>query len=190
MKDIDSFELTKKVTVGQTKKWMELKDAASKAGLVELIHHRFENRYIKHVETSDSGFLKMAVGCFMIETLESFKQGIEDTTGKSGKMFDDFFRSEHDLFSGFSELGSDFYKSIRCGILHQGETTNAWRILRSGELLNRSERSINASKFIEALKETLNRYIQCLLDSDFDSDIWRNALKKLDDIIRNCDVRR
>jgi hypothetical protein len=105
-------------------------------------------------------------------------------------MFNDFFSSEQEYFAGFKEISPDFYKSVRCGILHQGETTNAWRILRKGELLNLSERTINASKFIESLEKTLNRYIQSLKDSDFDSDIWKNALTKLDDIIKNCGVSR
>lgn len=190
MKDINSFKLTNNVTVEQAKEWMRLKDENSKAELIELIYHRFENRYVKHIKSPNSGFLKMAVGCFVIETLESFKQGIEDTTHKSGDMFRDFFSSEREFFPGFKELGKDFFKSIRCGILHQGETTNGWRILLKGELLNLSERSINASKFIESLEGALSRYIQNLRDSDFDSDIWRNALKKLEDIIINCGIRR
>ena len=81
MKNINDFELTEKVTVGQARKWMTDKDNNSKDKLISLIHHRFTNRYVKHLNNTDSGFLKMAISCLMIETLESFKQGKKDTKG-------------------------------------------------------------------------------------------------------------
>jgi len=189
MESIDYFELTQTVTVGQAKKWISLKDEESKERLITLIYHLFNNRYIKHIKFADSGFLKMAVGCFMIETLEAFKQGIEDTTGKSRKMFEDFFNSEQEYFPEFKQISGDFYKSVRCGILHQAETTDTWRILQKNDLLNLSERTINASKFIEALERSLDRYVRLLRINDFDSDTWKNAIKKMAAIIKNCDVR-
>ena len=79
MKDINDFLLTGKTTVGQARKWMAEKDANAKANLIELIHHRFYSRYVKHVLTIESGFLQMAISCLTIETLESFVQGKENT---------------------------------------------------------------------------------------------------------------
>jgi hypothetical protein len=38
-----------------------------------------------------------------------------------------FFQSEVAFFPGFKDI--DFYSVIRCGILHQAETKNAWRVL-------------------------------------------------------------
>jgi len=187
-KNIDSYLLTGDITVGQARAWMKMKDSDAKSNLIKLIHHRFYNRYVKHVKKIDSGFLKMAVSCLMIETLESFRQGIRNTKGKGvgQTMFKDFFDVEKKLFPGFKEIAADFYSSIRCGILHQAETTNAWRILRKGPLLDKREIAINATKFVQSLEKSLDSYIDSLKSNDFNSKIWRNALFKLEDVCQNC----
>lgn len=188
MKDIANFLLTGDITVGQARQWMQNRDDGAKTKLIELIHHRFYNRYVKHLDGIDSGFLKMAVSCLMIETLESFRQGKKDTKGKGigMKMFKDFFEIEKELFPGFKDIGEDFYSSIRCGILHQAETTNAWKILRKDALLDKSKRTINATKFTKALEKALSKYVDSLKSSDFSTIIWKNALLKIEDICQNC----
>lgn|SRR5574337_341681 len=190
MKTIDEFLLTEKITVGQAREWMKAKDNAARDNLIQLIHHRFQNRYIKHLHKIDSGFLKMAVCCLVIEALESFRQGEKDTNAKGvGKrMFHDFFKTEAKLFSEFMDISPDFYKSIRCGILHQAETTNAWRILRKGDLLDKSERTINATKFVIAVEQSLNNYVDSLKQNDFGSEIWQKALLKLEFVCEDCKV--
>ena len=190
MKNIEDFLLTGDITVGQTRQWINNKDDISKNNLIRLINHRFHNRYTKHLNNKDidSGFLKMAISCLMIETLESFKQGKEDTNGIGKQMFIDFFETEQRFFPSFNDISLDFYKSIRCGILHQAETTNAWRILRKGDILNKVERTINANKFVQALEKVLNNYIDTLKICDFDSKIWQNAILKIEDICKNCEV--
>lgn len=57
----------------------DLKNSDSKERIINLIDHRFQNRYIKHVKEIESGFLKMAIACLMIKALESFKKGENDT---------------------------------------------------------------------------------------------------------------
>ena len=188
MKNINDFLLTGDVTVGDYKKWSAEKDDNAKIKIIRLIHHRFNNRYVKHLKIIDSGFLKMAVSCLMIETIESFRQGKKDTKDKGvGKqMFKNFFETEEKLFPGFKEIYSDFYYNIRCGILHQAETNNAWRILRKDALLDKNEKTINSTKFVNALEKALNNYVEDLKSNDFSSTIWKNALLKLDDICENC----
>ena len=190
-KKIDDFLLTGNVTVGQAREWIKKKDDIAKDNLVKLIHHRFQNRYIKHVKKIDSGFLKMAIACLTIETLESFRQGKKDTNGKGvgRKMFKDFFATENKLFVGFKDISDDFYKSIRCGILHQAETTNAWRILRKDALLDKANKTINATKFVSALEKSLDNYIDSLKVNDFNTKIWKNAILKIEDVCENCNDR-
>lgn len=192
MKNIDAFKLTRDITVKQAREWVVIKDENSKNNLISLIDHRFTNRYLKHLNPKilDSGFFKMAICCLMIEAMESFKQGIEDTSGKSKQMFIDFFETEKIFFPEFKDISTDFYKSIRCGILHQAETTNTWRILRTGDLLNKTERTINANKFVEALNKSLKNYIKKLEDNDINESkgIWANAILKIIDICNNCQV--
>ena len=69
MKDFSNYKLTDNVTVGQLQSWMADKSDSSKGHIIELIEHRFENRYLKHVKSIDSGFLMMAVSCLLIETI-------------------------------------------------------------------------------------------------------------------------
>jgi hypothetical protein len=191
MKKIDDFLLTEKVTVGQARDWMKKRDQEAKAKLIELLYHRFNNRYIKHLHSIDSGFLKMAISCLTIETLESFRQGKRNTKGRGvgQQMFTDFFTLEESLFPGFKNIAPDFYENIRCGILHQAETTNAWRILRTGDLLNKTTKAINSKKFVKALEKSLDNYIDALQTNDFTSTIWKNALFKLEDVCENCNVK-
>ena len=51
-----------------------------------------------------------------------------DTEGQS------FFDVES-AFAPFRGHVRDFYKGVRCGILHQAETTMGWRIRRDGDLV-------------------------------------------------------
>lgn len=190
MKNIDDFKLTGNITVKDAREWIASKDESSKSNLIRLIDHRFTNRYLKHLDPTinDSGFFKMAICCLMIETLESFKQGEENTKGKSKQMFIDFFETEQTFFQGFKDISEDFYYSIRCGILHQAETINGWRILRKGSLLNKSERTINADKFVISLNMSLKSYIKKLNDSDINGgdETWVNAINKITDVCKNC----
>jgi hypothetical protein len=187
MKEINEYKLTRDVTVAQLRAWISEQTDDSKFKIVDLIRHRLENRYLKHVKCVDSGFLIMAVSCFVIETLQSFREGVQDTNGLGQRMFKNFFNNEQVNFPGFNEeLSAEFYKHIRCGILHQSETTNAWRVLRTGELIDQTEYSINADLFLESLKKSVGKYLDELTNSDFKSDLWKNAFVKLNDICVNC----
>ncbi len=66
-------------------------------------------------------------------------------------MFRDFFVRDPEL-SVLAGENDWFYKHIRCGILHQSETRNGWRLLRNGPLLDRHGKSINATAFLRALR--------------------------------------
>ena len=186
MKEINKYKLTGSVTVGQLLSWMDEKSESSKMEIIKLIEHRFKNRYLKHIKSVDSGFLIMAVSCFVIETLQSFQKGEPDTSRIGKRMFKNFFNNNSGHFSGFSEISDEFYKDIRCGILHQAETTNAWRVLRSGKLIDMREFSINADLFLKALDKSIDEYLNELSTSDFNSKIWKNAFVKLSDICENC----
>jgi len=187
---IEDFLLTEKVTVGQARQWIKEKDDKAKGHLIDLIHHRFFNRYVKHLNDIDSGFLKMAISCLMIETLESFRQGKKDTKKKGVglKMFKAFFATEEKLFPGFKDIADDFYSNIRCGILHQAETTNAWRILRKDDLLDKKNKTINATKFVKAIEKSLENYINSLKSNNINDEIWVNALFKIENVCVNCNA--
>ena len=82
-----------------------------------------------------------------------------------------------------------FYKHIRCGVLHQAETTGGYRIVRDKSHLfdeDKNGKSINADKFVKALGHCLNEYFKNLSSDPIDSDIWKNTVKKITHICDNC----
>jgi hypothetical protein len=155
--------------------------------IAEAIHRRFTDRYIAPVSTSPKhGFTIMAVSCLMIEALESFRQGWEDTDRKSRAAFASFFNT-FEPFHAFRNHADAFYTHVRCGILHQAETTGGWRIRRDNSpLLDPSARTINAERFLMGLTKVLLAFCEQLKDSDWNGSEWGNVRKKMDAIARNC----
>ena len=97
-------------------------------------------------------------------------------------MFSDFFCRCPEL-SEFSKNGDWFYADIRCGILHQAETRNGWKIIRSGPLLDRTNKVINATLFLKKLQVAVRRYSQEIQSNE---GLWKNFCKKIDEICKNC----
>lgn len=187
-KEFDKIKLSSEVTIGKYRELLRKKDREE---IADFIRERFTERYIDPVKeySSRNGFCIMAVCCLMIETLESFYRGMENSTGNSEALFCNFFdRWSESHFSDFRGHANEFYKHIRCGILHQAETTNGWRIHRQEDepLLNYHEKIINADKFRDELEKTLNDYCRKLKDAEWDSDIWKQFQKKMKNIIKNC----
>lgn len=128
----------------------------------------------------------MANCCLLIETIESFYRGWAKSRYELN--FLKFFTREP-LFSEFAtdDMPTQFYKHIRCGILHQGETTGGWAINRtSSKLLNKDGREINAFLFAAELEKALVAYREELKSSEWDSQIWNNAREKMKAILKNC----
>ena len=133
-----------------------------------------------------NGFSVMASCCLMIETLETFYQGWENSDRKSKSAFLSFFTRDKN-FNEFTmnNMPTIFYENIRCGILHQGETTGGWSISRDGEkMLDLSEKKIDATVFSRTLKSSLDEFKKELDDSAWDSIHLKNVRTKLKAIIK------
>lgn len=180
----------KNITVKEYNKFVDSKDQKA---IAEFIYKRLYSRYIKPFEFNNSiykneyknGFSMMASSCLLIETLESFKQGIGDSNKKSRKLFKDFFTENHN-FQEFNTKGDEIYKNIRCGILHQGETTNGWKINRKKDTSSSyDKKEVNANEFMENLKKSLEEYRCNLITEPWDSDLWNKCQTKMNKIIIN-----
>lgn len=99
-----------------------LEQAGDRVALGDFIRERFDERYFKPVEDSPSkhGFTLLAVGCLVVETLESFYQGRADTRNASAQMFRDFFARNTPLnvfgggATGFSRVfAAEFFIRVR-----------------------------------------------------------------------------
>lgn len=165
----------------------------------KFVYERFYRRYIMPFERVgrdfNSGFAQMAACCLMIESLESFRYGWNDTMKDAkkeddsrkygGEIFEEFF-GRYDEFKEFRKMGNEFYSSIRCGILHQAEPQNGWLILREGKLYNDTSRSINSTIFRRRMKKCLKQYCDELEVIENDSDLWKKFKDKMAFVIQNC----
>jgi len=185
------------VTIKNYKNMLEQKN---KEKIADFIYNRLYSRYIKPFEYQDekkdnrktyqihykNGFSMMASYCLLIETLQSFKNGWGDSDRKSGQAFKEFFKDNED-FSTLKNKGKEIYSHVRCGILHQGETTGGWKIRRDGDELEK-DKTINAVMFGKALEKALEDYRGKLQTEEWDSEIWDNFRTKMRKIIQNCTV--
>jgi hypothetical protein len=177
-------ELTKLSSSTTVARYRLLEVAADRRALGEFLVERFNERYFAPIEDSASkhGFTVLAVACLVVETLESFYQGRADTRNVSTQMFRDFFARDTRL----KVLGGGddwFYKDIRCGILHQSESRAGWRVLRSGPLLDKDSKAINATAVLRALRRAVESYAKQL---QTDEVVWNNFRKKMNAVCGNC----
>jgi len=194
------------VTDSDVKTFMS--DQTKKEAFAKFIHDRLYYRYLnpflyssenkikKEAEIKEydeytllfkNGFSLMANSCLLIETIEAFWRGWATTTGPNEIAFLKFFGRDK-LFKEFAteDIASKFYKHVRCGILHQGETTGGWTLTReSNFLVDKGAKIINANKFIETLKLSLTTYKTELINADWNDEIWLNARKKMKAILNN-----
>src|ERR1035438_7217519 len=193
--DYYSFVVSKypyEVTVGDLKLRLGQQGEDAKNYIVDFIYNRLNHRYVEplmHIPCEKkSGFLMMASACLLIETLQSLYEGRNRTeTGDGGPSFERFFSREEQYFPDFTDARVNFYSNIRCGILHQAETKGGYRILRDySALLNIENRTIEANRFLAALKDCLDNYIKKLRASDCDPELWKLAKDKVDFICENC----
>lgn len=179
-----------KVTVADYETWRDQNDAG-RAQVAEFFYNRMVERYINPVKALDcdekNGFSIMAVSCLLIETYETFRQGWSSSEKQSKAAFCYFFDRE-DLFAAFRGHAQDFYKNVRCGILHQGETGGGWRITRKSELpLFDGARTVNATKFHSQLQQVISNYRDALKVEPVTAGVWKNFREKMKATIKNCE---
>jgi len=81
------------------------------------------------------GFSILALDCLLIETLQSFREGLTDSKGKSEKMFKRFLSRSKSFQKYFTEDEAvRFFKDFRCGILHQAEVMGPWLLWSVGSI--------------------------------------------------------
>jgi hypothetical protein len=91
------------------------------------------------------GFSIAAIQCTLIEFLESTRLGLKyrylrngETLGpyeycSSKAVFVAFLRDREPFSKTFTESAAgDFYVGVRCGLLHEAQTKNGWKILANG----------------------------------------------------------
>lgn len=185
--DPENTELATGFTV---RDYLAARDAREKNRIADAINRRSTERYITPAKDPKykHGFAIMAISCLMIEALESFRRGWKRTDNKGEVAFCYFFNS-HDAFKPLRSHCEQFYKNVRCGILHQAETTGGWKITRNTRqvpFFDSDSLTINATTFLKNLAEVLYRFCRELKSAEWDSADWKNVVKKMDALCDNC----
>ncbi len=178
--------LSSSVKISDYKEFVETQNSEK---IIEFIKQRFSERYIMPMRVEKykkNGFTIMAISCLMIEALESFYQGWNNSNRKSQLAFFNFF-DRNDNFLFIRDYSQEFYKYVRCGILHQGETTNGWHIRRDGKIFNETTKTINAKLFHDQIEASLTNYCKKLEHEEWSSNLWENLRKKMNAICNNCE---
>lgn len=191
-------ELEKKLKPSYNSHWKEA---------YEFFESRIETRYVNPIEAilnmksyKGEGFAVVNLQCSLIETIECFINGWvyqktakkyvwhnkinNDTRNKNEEVFVSFFERRAPFNSIIPEVnGVDFFKNVRCGLLHETQTKNNWKI-KSGNVNGKSYELKDGYKIIyrENLQKDLNtlidKYKNAIINGcEFDG-IEGNALRK------------
>lgn len=179
--------LSKTVTVSQYRQFEANQD---RLAIANLIQERLTERYITPLRGRNKhGFCTMAICCLMLESMVAFQNGWKETPYKKGtSAFKQFFEL-FPAFAIFQNYADLFYKHVRCGILHQGETSGGWRIRRNGPLFDEPTKTINATRFHNLREESLHLYCDQLRQAEWDVEdgsLWKNCTDKMKAICKNC----
>ena len=170
---------------------------------IEIFNERIRSRYIEPADLlmmKDSkrkpverryGFSILAIDCLLIETLQSFRDGLTNTKNKSKKMFERFLTCRESFREHFSkDEAVRFYYDFRCGILHQAEVMGASLLWSVGSLKGKKSDGtpyINRTKIHECLKDEIERYSEELRDPN-NSELRKHFKTKMDFIARKKDL--
>src|SRR3990172_386836 len=179
--------LSSSTRVSRYRRMEERRDAK---GITKFVQERFRERYIDQFWKNGKkhGFIMMAASCLMIEALESFWQGWAKSPN-SGLAFCRFFE-RNPRFDAIRGLGQEFYTHVRCGIMHQGETTGGWQIRRDlRRLFDQSTKTIDANYFVAAMNRALSDYCSVLEHEPWDSEVWKKFRRKMNNGCANTQSR-
>lgn len=176
--------------------WQKACDNSDWKNMVEIFKDRIESRFLKPIRliASDrdigefSGFSILALDCLLIETLNQFYHGIDETEGSHKEFFWNFFESSEFFKGHFSRKKAFiFYSHYRCGILHQAQTKGK-SVVRTNQktMIQPVEKNISVglivdrAQFHEALENEISSYMKKLsADGVGNSGLRKNFIKKM-----------
>jgi len=169
--DWDALEKKLRADFGNDELWNKALD---------VFESRLNDRYIKPAEevqnnlsVKGEGFSITAILCSLIEALETFYEGKcykfenprtnnEYGNGNSKSLFVNFLSSKHPFSNTFNAvLAEDFFKNVRCALLHEAMTRNGWTIRIDTDVLVEQKgngKTLNRFFFLDNLKSYIKGY--------------------------------
>lgn len=158
---------------------------------------RIKTRYLKPIEAilnignnKGEGFAVVNIQCSLIETIECFINGwihkhpyYIDLNGVSFKGNERVFKSFFNNRVKIGISGKDFYRSVRCCLLHETQTKNNWKIKKSRDKrkafeVKESFKILYRDGFQYEIDELLKKYKSAIVEG-----------KPFDDNISVCSLR-
>ncbi|AIN75130.1 hypothetical protein O8E88_001351 [Flavobacterium psychrophilum] len=151
---------------------------------------RIRTRYLNPINAilnmdlkTGEGFAVVNLQCSLIETIESFINGWifstnpygwfknEIALGKNDKALNnqEIFKSFFDKRNPFIELnirGDEFFKYVRCGLLHETQTKNGWKIRAYGVDKSIDSKIIYRDIFQKDIETVIENYKNLILKND------------------------
>jgi len=120
------------------------------------------------------GFSILTIQCSVLEFLAALRKGWSFKHGHQVQGKDNFYGNSKLLFTSFllenepfahsfttPEGANQFYTDVRCGLVHEGQTKNAWRIWRgqgSDPLIDFGRKAIYRDVMQRQIETYLDRY--------------------------------
>lgn len=165
----------------------------------EFLMARLRCRYLAPIKTLQDndkflgeGFTIVSVQCALIEFLAALKLGKRYKHQKNGEklgqheyansnaLFCEFLVREEPFKEYFSDISAarEFYKNVRCALLHEARTKNGWRIWASGDdAVDVTEKIVRRDKLQAAIESYLESYGSLLKQ---DEDVQDAFIRKFD----------
>ena len=167
---------------------------------VAALRRRLEERFVKPARSllrfSRSGFAILALDSLLVETLQQFREGVPETpyvirNGRrvlaSEEYFKAFLTSQY-FGRGFNnQTATLFYRTVRCGILHQAEVKESSLVRRDQPLVSLSGDQkgviVNPVLFHKRVETALRNYLADLRKRT-EVDLRRRFRHKMNHIAR------
>jgi hypothetical protein len=162
---------------------------------VDVLRDRIHGRFITPAQTlidvdkgntqQTFGFAILALDCLVVETIEGFRKGVDNHTGRSTALFKDFL-SAWQPFIDCLDAGMvaetkavEFYKQGRCALHHSG-ATERMTVRISGPMMkfDNGDITVNRTLFHTELVAEFDRYLETLSDPA-SIDLRRKFLLKM-----------
>jgi hypothetical protein len=159
---------------------------------VRMVEDRLNARFFDAVKTIDkqdfAGFAVLALDCLLIETLQQFREGADETPRRKGEQYFVDFLTSAPFSPHFTKAtAAKFYDHFRCGILHQAEIKSSSKVRRNGQLVAPTPDGngliINRKLFHATLRKAFAAYLRALRNHS-DSQLCQNFVKKMSYICR------
>ena len=171
---------------------------------LDVFESRMDERYIEPVQemqnnlnSTGEGFSVVAILCSLIEALETFYEGkcfnpdgpandYEYGNGCSGQLFTSFLKNKSPFSNSFNQnLAIDFYKNVRCALLHEAMTRNGWVIrVDTNSLIDirGNKKILNRNILLAEIKDYIKEYRTSVLQSSVRKQAF---IRKMDGICEN-----